>query len=84
MPTGKQTSGMLTGLSFTLGYIIYFKGIFIEPCAANMPEYWIMDISLEGAVVIGMVLKFIVAAIVACNSADPANDGRHPGTQLAS
>ena len=24
-------SGMLTGLVFTMGYIIYFKGVFIEP-----------------------------------------------------
>jgi len=75
---------MLTGLSFTLGYIIYSKGIFFEPCAANMPENWIMGISPEGAVVIDMVLKLIVAAIVARNTAHPANSERHPGTQLAS
>ncbi|MBT8118046.1 MAG: cation acetate symporter, partial [Gammaproteobacteria bacterium] len=32
--------GMLAGLSFTVGYIIYFKGVFIEPFAANVPENW--------------------------------------------
>ena len=64
-------SGMLTGLSFTLGYIIYFKGVFIEPFAANIPENWILGISPEGAGVIGMVLNFVVATIVARNTAPP-------------
>ena len=64
-------SGMLTGLSFTLGYIIYFKGVFIEPFAANIPENWIMGISPEGAGVIGMALNFTVATIVARNTAPP-------------
>ena len=31
-------SGMLTGLTFTLSYIIYFKGVFMEPLAANIAE----------------------------------------------
>jgi cation/acetate symporter len=62
-------SGMLSGLTFTLGYIIYFKGIFIEPFAANIPENWILGISPEGAGVIGMVLNFTVATIVARNTA---------------
>jgi cation/acetate symporter len=65
------TAGMLTGLTFTLGYIIYFKGVFVAPFAANIPENWILGISPEGAGVIGMALNFIVATIVARNTAPP-------------
>jgi cation/acetate symporter len=64
-------SGMLTGLTFTLGYIIYFKGVFVEPFAANVPENWWLGISPEGAGVIGMALNFVVASIVARNTAPP-------------
>ena len=64
-------SGMLTGLGLTLGYIIYFKGVSIEPLAANIPESWILGISPEGAGVIGMALNFTVSAIVARNTAAP-------------
>ena len=64
-------SGMLAGLTFTLGYIIYFKGVFIEPLAANVPENWILGISPEGAGVIGMVINFVVAMAIARNTAPP-------------
>ena len=64
-------AGMLTGLTFTLGYIIYFKGVFVEPFAANVPENWWLGISPEGAGVIGMALNFTVAMIVARNTAPP-------------
>ncbi len=64
-------SGMLAGLGFTLGYIIYFKGVFIEPLAANVPENWILGISPEGAGAIGMVINFVVATAVARNTAPP-------------
>ena len=64
-------SGMLAGLSFTLGYIIYFKGVFIEPLAANVPENWILGISPEGAGAIGMLINFAVATAVARNTAPP-------------
>ncbi|PHR50662.1 MAG: cation acetate symporter [Cycloclasticus sp.] len=56
--------GMLTGLVFTMGYIIYFKGIFIEPMAANTAENWLFGISPEGIGAIGMCLNFSVAFIV--------------------
>lgn len=56
--------GMLTGLMFTMGYIIYFKGIFIEPMAANTAENWLFGISPEGIGAIGMCLNFSVAFIV--------------------
>ena len=64
-------SGMLAGLFFTVGYIIYFKGVFIEPFAANTPENWILGISPEGAGAIGMVINFAVATAVARNTAPP-------------
>ena len=54
-------AGMLTGLFFTLGYILYFKGVFIEPMAANVPENWLFGVSPEGIGGIGMVLNFLVA-----------------------
>lgn len=54
-------SGMLTGLLFTAGYIIYFK--FVNP-TANVPANWFLGISPEGIGMVGMMVNFIVAAIV--------------------
>ena len=53
-------AGMLTGLIFTFGYILYFKGIFITPMAANVPANWLFGISPEGIGTVGAVLNFIV------------------------
>ncbi|MBF0187584.1 MAG: cation acetate symporter [Magnetococcales bacterium] len=57
-------AGMLVGLVFTMGYIIYFKGVFIEPMAANKPENWFMGISPEGIGSIGMMLNFATAFLI--------------------
>jgi cation/acetate symporter len=57
-------TGMLTGLIFTMGYIIYFKGIFITPMAENIPENWWFGISPEGIGTVGMLLNFFVALTV--------------------
>lgn len=57
-------AGMLTGLIFTLGYIVYFKGIFIEPMAKNEAANWLFGISPEGIGVVGAILNVIVAYIV--------------------
>ncbi len=57
-------AGMLTGLTFTMGYILYFKGVFIEPMAANVPENWLFGISPEGIGAVGMVLNFLVSFAV--------------------
>ncbi len=65
-------SGMLTGLVFTLGYIVYFKGIFIEPLAENIPANWLFGISPEGIGSIGMVLNFIVAILIASFTSPPS------------
>ena len=56
--------GMLTGLIFTFGYILYFKGIFITPMAENIPANWLFGISPEGIGVVGALLNLIVAVIV--------------------
>lgn len=57
-------AGMFTGLSFTSGYIIYFKGVFVSPLAANIPENWLFGISPEGIGAVGMVLNFLAAFVV--------------------
>ncbi|MGB0922479.1 MAG: sodium:solute symporter family protein [Alphaproteobacteria bacterium] len=54
-------AGMLTGLTFTASYIVYFK--FIAP-EMNTAEYWWFGISPEGIGSIGMVLNFVVAFAV--------------------
>ena len=57
-------AGMLTGLIFTFCYIIYFKGIFIQPLAEDIPANWLFGISPEGIGVVGMLLNFTVAFVV--------------------
>lgn len=57
-------SGMLTGLSFTMTYIIYFKGVFFAPLAENIPANWLFGISPEGIGSIGMILNFLVALLI--------------------
>ncbi len=36
------TAGMIVGLAFTIGYIIYFKFVFPQQ---NSPEHWLLGIS---------------------------------------
>ncbi|MFO7763221.1 MAG: sodium:solute symporter family protein [Wenzhouxiangellaceae bacterium] len=64
-------AGMLTGLIFTFSYILYFKGIFITPIAADVPENWLFGISPEGIGVVGMLLNFGVAFTVSRFTAAP-------------
>jgi len=64
-------AGMLTGLLFTLGYILYFKGVFIEPLADNVAANWLFGISPEGIGGIGMLLNFAVAFAVSRITAPP-------------
>ncbi|MEQ9112062.1 MAG: sodium:solute symporter family protein [Rhodospirillaceae bacterium] len=61
-------AGMLVGLVFTFGYIVYFK--FISP-GSNTAEYWLFGISPEGIGFIGALLNFTVAAAVARATAPP-------------
>jgi cation/acetate symporter len=64
-------SGMLVGLLFTIGYILYFKGVFITPMAENIPANWLFGISPEGIGTVGMALNFIVALVVSRLTAPP-------------
>src|SRR5690606_9286503 len=64
-------SGMLVGLAFTMGYILYFKGIFMTPMAANVPANWFLGISPEGIGSVGMLLNFAVAIVVSRLTAPP-------------
>lgn len=57
-------AGMLAGIIFTVGYILYFKGIFITPFAENKPENWLFGISPEGIGTVGMLVNFVVAYAV--------------------
>ena len=57
-------AGMLTGLVFTVGYILTFKGIVMEPLLPNTAEYWLFGISPEGIGAVGAALNFVVALVV--------------------
>ena len=69
-------AGMLTGLGFTLGYIVYFKGVFMEPLAANVPENWLFGISPEGIGTLGAILNFAVAFGVSALTPPPSAEVR--------
>jgi cation/acetate symporter len=54
-------AGMISGITFTAAYIIYFK--FINP-GANTAANWWVGISPEGIGAVGMMINFVVAGIV--------------------
>ncbi|MCP5144635.1 MAG: cation acetate symporter [Gammaproteobacteria bacterium] len=54
-------AGMVTGITFTAAYIVYFR--FLNPAADNAGHWW-LGISPEGIGTVGMVLNFAVAVIV--------------------
>jgi cation/acetate symporter len=54
-------SGMVCGIVFTAGYILWFK--FLHPELSN-PEHWWWGISPEGIGTLGMLLNFFVAGAV--------------------
>jgi cation/acetate symporter len=64
-------SGMITGLGFTAGYIIYFK--FINP-EANNSENWWFGISPEGIGALGMIFNFIVSYGVSRLTPEPPQE----------
>jgi cation/acetate symporter len=55
-------AGMVSGISFTAAYIIYFR--FINPAADTAANWW-FGISPEGIGTLGMLLNFAVAFSVA-------------------
>ncbi|HBO14995.1 MAG TPA: cation acetate symporter [Porticoccaceae bacterium] len=54
-------AGMLSGLVFTFGYIVYFK--FMMP-HLNTADYWLFGISPEGIGSLGMLLNLGVSTLV--------------------
>ena len=69
-------AGMLSGLAFTMGYIIYFKGVFMEPFAANAPENWLFGISPEGIGALGAVINLCVTLAVSALTPAPPESAR--------
>jgi len=69
-------AGMLSGLAFTEGYIIYFKGVFVAPFAVNSPENWLFGISPEGIGALGALLNFAVAISVSALTPPPSAEVR--------
>ena len=64
-------SGMIVGITFTTGYIIFFK--FISP-QLNAPDYWLFGISPEGIGTLGMVLNFLVSVPVSLLTSPPPSE----------
>ena len=64
-------AGMLTGLLFTMGYIICFKGVFVEPLAANVAANWLFGISPEGIGAVGAALNLAVTLAVSALTPAP-------------
>ncbi len=62
-------SGMIVGLLFTIGYIVYFK--FIVDPAYNVAENWFLGISPEGIGTIGMIINFVVSYVVSSLTPPP-------------
>ena len=63
-------AGMLAGVIFTAGYILYFKSI--NPAAG--PDRWWFGISPEGIGSVGMLLNFAVALVVSRMTPAPPDD----------
>ncbi len=61
-------AGMITGLTFTLGYIIYYKFINTDPAG-----YW-FGISPEGIGTLGMIFNFIVTYVVSMMTPPPPQE----------
>lgn len=61
-------TGMLAGLVFTLGYIVYFN--FMAP-ELNRPEHWLLGISPTGIGALGALLNAGVAVVISRVTAPP-------------
>ena len=64
-------AGMLSGLIFTLGYILLFK--FISP-ELNNASFWLMGISPEGIGILGAGINFLIAILVSKISKKPSTE----------
>ncbi len=63
-------AGMLSGLLFTVGYIVYFKG-YMAPLGGNVADNWLFGISPEGIGVLGAALNMAVAIGVSAMTRRP-------------
>lgn len=63
-------AGMVAGITFTLGYIIYFQFM------GGKPDQHLFGISPEGIGFLGMFVNFIVAAVVASLTPKPPEEIR--------
>jgi cation/acetate symporter len=61
-------AGMLAGLVFTLGYIVYFN--FVAP-ELNRPEHWLLGISPTGIGALGALLNVATTVVVSRVTAPP-------------
>lgn len=64
-------AGMVSGLAFTFIYIAYFK---LWAPETNFADNWLLGISPEGVGVIGMLINFSVAIVVARLTARPPDE----------
>jgi cation/acetate symporter len=75
--TAGAVTGMVAGLVFTIGYIVYFKGVFMTPMAANVPENWLFGISPEGIGSVGMLINFALTLAISRLTASPPEHIQH-------
>jgi cation/acetate symporter len=64
-------AGMISGMSFTAAYIIYFK--FVHP-EVNTAAHWLWGISPEGIGGVGMLINFGVALSLSSLTSPPPQD----------
>ena len=64
-------AGMISGLLFTLSYIIYFKFLNTQ---LNNTDFWFLSISPEGIGFVGMIINFLVAIIVSTYTKPPPQE----------
>ncbi len=65
-------AGMVTGLVFTIGYIVYFK--FMVDATQNIPANWLFGISPEGIGTVGMLLNVVVSLAVSSFTPAPPQE----------
>jgi len=64
-------TGMILGIVFTAGYIIYFK--FVNP-SMNNKDHWWFGISPEGIGTLGMILNFVSMWVVSKLTPEPPQE----------
>ena len=64
-------AGMVCGLLFTLGYIVFFKILFPE---YNTPEHWWFGISPEGIGTFGMLVNLLVSLAIGMIYPEPPEE----------